>query len=92
MKKPRELGLCLQLLAQGPTSFCRTTGLNAHYLHQVDDTTGVFHLILFTGKNLDLYGHRRIWFLFTGMSAVPGGSGVVAERLTDDWNILTQED
>lgn len=31
---------------------------------EIHNAAGVFYLILFTSEDLDLHGHRRIWFLF----------------------------
>lgn len=52
-----------QLLAQSPTGFCRTAGLDANDVDQIDDTARVLHFILFACENLDLHGHRRVGFL-----------------------------
>lgn len=62
-----------QLLAQSPTGFCGTAGLDANDIDQVDDTAGVLHFILFACEDFNLHGHRGVGFLVVeGEISMPG--------------------
>lgn len=76
-----------QLLAQSPTGFCGTAGLDANDIDQVDDTAGVLHFILFACEDFNLHGHRGVGFLVVEDQVSMSGDKTPLSflgRLTDD--------